>query len=175
MKCTNCGTALPDEAVACWKCGTPIMPKPAPRALPSQVSQTVTNNQERYWRIGCLVYGLVVALFLCNMTALYLFNQTVLGNYVFFVAFFLWVAGFVPGVVLIIRKRYLSEVGTIGWALITLLGWSMILVALVLGPLVWVVGFLLPQRVTCPFCTRLISSNATKCPYCCTQLQPISL
>ena len=37
MICNNCQTTLPDQAVACWKCGTPVataVPPPEPLAAP---------------------------------------------------------------------------------------------------------------------------------------------
>jgi hypothetical protein len=84
----------------------------------------------------------------------------------------LWIVGAIPGVVLLTQKKYFpwfsSFVGGLGCvALLFVVGaWA------VTGPILWLISVLLSPRKECPSCKRVISDEATICPYCGGQAGP---
>ena len=55
MNCAKCQTTLPDEAIACWKCGAPVAASIA--QLPKQ--------DESDLLLALLTFGISIAFFVC--------------------------------------------------------------------------------------------------------------
>jgi RNA polymerase subunit RPABC4/transcription elongation factor Spt4 len=179
MNCKSCGTSLPDDAVACWKCGTPIGKSLSEMQLRSEqidAKKLSTINQEYSpWKIGCLLYGLIAPLVMVG-----LYNtiqrpsrpasETAFGMLLILAV---WLSGPVAGVILLSKKKYLGETAGAGCALLVLAGWWALPIGLVTGPLLWLVALFLPPRMTCPACKQIIAGDATRCPHCATEVSPI--
>ena len=55
MNCEKCQTILPDEAIACWKCGTPV----------AETVQAPPQKDESDLLLAILTFVLSVAFFVC--------------------------------------------------------------------------------------------------------------
>lgn len=146
---------------------------------------------------GCMVYGLVMLALLALM-----FLGTFLGTGIASVlpektgetAFLasaglsglagmafglMWLGGSLPGFAVLAQKKYLAQFAgaftRAGCALI-LFGWWIPLVlmglALMLGPIWWLIASSLKPRRECPACKQIIAGDASRCPHCAAEVTP---
>jgi hypothetical protein len=163
MNCKSCGISLPDAAIACWKCGSPIAKLSS--ETQTQSAQTgikeLSKTTQDYlpWKIGCLLYGLIAPLIMAWLNGL---SGGTMNDAMYTVLLMLavWLSGSVMGVILLAKKEYRA-----GCALLILAG--------VTGPLLWLVALFLPARMRCPACREIIAGDATRCSHCATVVTPI--
>lgn len=129
--------------------------------------------------IGCLAYGVVAVVVL--VVVLPAFGPGKGGGLVkrlrprpiLCLPAALWLGGALPGIAILSRKRYLawfsSIAGGLGCVALLFLGGTW----LATGPFFWIIALLLPQRMECPSCTRVISNRATTCPYCSSEVKSV--
>lgn len=75
----------------------------------------------------------------------------------------IYVAVGIWGLIIIIKKHYLTGISIV---LFLLFGWLAIPIVLGGGPLVLLTAALLPERIKCPHCLSFINKNSTRCPRC---------
>lgn len=127
---------------------------------------------------GCLIYGAVLAGILFVVLILALASpdsQTLYDVWSALVVTLplLWVGGAIPGFVILAKKKYLSHVagcGFLGWLLV---GWWLLAIVALAGPLLWLIAMNLTPRRICPACKSNIPGDATRCPHCQTDVAPI--
>lgn len=184
MNCKTCGTTLPDGAVACWKCGTRLdaSTPAATQVVPEELvpDKPFDNVHDEYasWKGCCLAYGAIMILLGCAIyTLAELLHQNPSDGTIFlgiiYLGWFGWFAALIPGVILLYKKKYLSDLGVAGCASFILFGWLAILLGFLSGPLVWAVALFLPPKRECPSCKTVIPGNATRCASCGTEVTPI--
>jgi hypothetical protein len=124
------------------------------------------------WGTGCLVYGVVFVIVFLAVGGIGVLLP--LPAKVSRPVIFLWLAGAVPGIVLLFQKKYFpwfsGLVGGLGCAALFFVVSSW----LVTGPFFWFIALLVSPRKECPSCTKAISSKATNCPYCGSEMNPPS-
>ncbi len=65
MICEHCQTTLPDQAIACWKCGKPVAALAAPTTPTAPAVQAPTSKSEPDVLIVILAFALSAILFVC--------------------------------------------------------------------------------------------------------------
>jgi hypothetical protein len=116
------------------------------------------------WAIGCLAYGVVFIIVYLAVGGIAVLLP--LPSRVSWPVIILWLAGAVPGIVILSQKKYFSWfsrlVGGLGCVALVyvVLSW------LVTGPVLWLIGLLVSPRKACPSCAKVIADKATICPHC---------
>jgi hypothetical protein len=125
------------------------------------------------WGIGCLIYGIALLVLAVSTLAIGERAEEEAGPLAALMLL-VWFAGSIPGFILLAQKKYLAWFTALGCIVWLLVGWWAFPLLLVLGPVTWAVALFLTPRRNCPFCRRLIAGNATRCPYCTAEVEPVA-